>query len=102
MGEVPEIAPLPRAILCSLYHKISLLDWLTAVVCAFLYLYLISLLKFSLDLRVDLMSVTFIVGGLILLKGVTAKRVYKNWLLEVMESAIYFNLVAFHLSRGTT
>ena len=34
-------------------------------------------------------------GGLILIKGVIAKRVYKNWLLDVMEAAIYFNLVAF-------
>ena len=58
-------------------------------------LYLISLLNFSLDPRVDLMAVIFIVGGLILLKGVTAKRVYKNWPLDVMETAIYFNLVAF-------
>ena len=58
-------------------------------------LYLISLLNFSLDPRVDLLAVIFIVGGLILLKGVTAKRVYKNWLLDVMETAIYFNLVAF-------
>ena len=41
------------------------------------------------------MAVIFIVGGLILLKGVTAERVYKNWLLDVMEAAIYFNLVAF-------
>ena len=58
-------------------------------------LYLISLLNFSLDPRVDLMATIFIVGGLILLKGVTAKRVYKNWPLDVMETAIYFNLVAF-------
>ena len=41
------------------------------------------------------MSVILIVGGLILLKGVTAKRVYKNWPLDVMETTIYFNLVAF-------
>ena len=59
------------------------------------FLYLISLLNFSLDPRVELMATVFIVGGLILLKGVTAKRVYKNWLLDVMETAIYFNLVAF-------
>ena len=59
------------------------------------FLYLISVLNFSLDPRVDLISTIFIVGGLILLKGVTAKRVYKNWLLDVMETAIYFNLVAF-------
>ena len=41
------------------------------------------------------MSTIFVVGSLILLKGVTAKRVYKNWQLDVMETAIYFNLVAF-------
>ena len=58
-------------------------------------LYLISVLNFSLDPRVDLMSVILIVGSLILLKGVTAKRVYKNWPLDVMETTIYFNLVAF-------
>ena len=58
-------------------------------------LYLISVLNFSLDPRVDLMSVILIVGGLILLKGVTAKRVYKNWPLDVVETTIYFNLVAF-------
>ena len=39
------------------------------------------------------LSISFI--GLIFLNGVTAKRVYKNWLLDVMETAIYFNLVAF-------
>ena len=59
------------------------------------FLQLIALLNFSLDSRVNLMAVIFIVGGLILLKGVTAERVYKNWLLDVIEAAIYFNLVAF-------
>ena len=41
------------------------------------------------------MATILIVGGLIFLKGVTAKRVYKNWPLDVMETSIYFNLVAF-------
>ena len=58
-------------------------------------LYLISLLNFSLDPRVDLLAISLIVGGLIFLKGMTAKRVYKNWPLDVMETAIYFNLVVF-------
>ena len=58
-------------------------------------LYVISALNLSLDPRVDLMSTIFIVGGLILLKGVTAKRVYKNWPLDVMKTALYFNLVGF-------
>ena len=56
---------------------------------------LISLLNFSLDPRVNLMAIIFVLGCLLLLKGVTAKRVYKNWPLDVMATAIYFNLVAF-------
>ena len=60
-----------------------------------LLLYIISFLNFSLDQRVYLLSVILLVGGLILLKGVTIERVYKNWPLDVMETAIYFNLVAF-------
>ena len=55
----------------------------------------ILVLNFSLDQCVYLFSVIIIVGGLILLKGVTAKRVYKNWPLDVMETAIYYNLIAF-------
>ena len=58
-------------------------------------LYLISVLNFSLDPHVDLIAIIFVVGGLVLLKGVIAKRIYKNWPLDVMETAIYFNLVAF-------
>ena len=59
------------------------------------FLYIIAVSNFSLDPRVNLMAVIFIVGGLILIKGVIAKRIYKNWLFDVMETAIYFNLVAF-------
>ena len=69
--------------------------WTGLLLFARVFLYLVSVLNFSLDPRVELMSTVFVVGGLILLKGVTAKRVYKNWLLDVMETAIYFNLVAF-------
>ncbi len=60
-----------------------------------LLLYIISVLNFSLDQRVYLLSVILAAGGLILLKGVIVERVYKNWPLDVMETAIYFNLVAF-------
>ena len=69
--------------------------WTGLLLCIRVFLYLISIFNFSLDPRVDLMAVIFIVGGLILLKGVTAERVYKNWPLDVVETAIYFNLVAF-------
>ena len=69
--------------------------WTGLLLFARALLYLISVLNFSLDPRVELMAVIFIVGGLILLKAVTTKRVYKNWPLDVMETAIYFSLVAF-------
>ena len=58
-------------------------------------LYLISVFNFSFNPQIDLLATIFIVGGLILIKGVTAKRVYKNWPLDVMETAIYFNLIVF-------
>ena len=66
---------------------------LLLLVCVFLYL--ISFLNFSLNQHVDLLAIICIVGVVILLKGVTAKRVYKNWPLDIMETAIYLNLVAF-------
>ena len=58
-------------------------------------LHLISVVNFSLYPCIDLVVVICVVCGLILLKGVTAKRVYKNGPLDVMETFIYFNLVAF-------
>ena len=69
--------------------------WTGLLLLVRILLYLSSVFNVSLDPRVDLMAVIFVVTSLILLKGVTAKRVYKNWSLDVMETAIYFNLVAF-------
>ena len=69
--------------------------WTGLLLFARIVLYLIYSVNFSLDPRVNLMAVIFVAGGLLLLKGVTAKRVYNFWLLDVMETVIYFNLVAF-------
>ncbi len=69
--------------------------WTGLLMFARAFLYVIAVINFSLNPHVELLSVILIVGGLILLKGVIAKRVYKDWLLDVMEVAIYFNLVAF-------
>ena len=55
----------------------------------------ISTINFSRDPRVDFVSTIFIIGCLILFKGVVAKRLYKNVVIDVMETAIYFNLVFF-------
>ena len=56
---------------------------------------LVPIINFSFNPRIDLMSTILVVGSLILLKGVTARRLYKNCLLDIMETAIYFNLVTF-------
>ena len=56
-------------------------------------LFSVSAINFSRDPRVDFVSTVFVVGCLILFKGVVAKRIYKNVLIDVMETVIYFNLV---------
>ena len=58
---------------------------------------LMSALKFSFDpqIPVELLTTIVVIGGLLFVKGVTAKRVYKNWLLDVLETFIYFNLLVF-------
>ena len=55
----------------------------------------VSAINFSRDPRVDYVSIIFVVGCLILFKGIVAKRIYKNLLLDVMETTIYFNLAMF-------
>ena len=44
---------------------------------------------------VELLSTIVVVTGLLFVKGVTVKRIYKNWPLDVIETVIYFNLIAF-------
>ena len=56
-------------------------------------LFSVSAINFSRDPRVDFVSTIFVIGCLILFKGVMAKRIYKNVLIDVMETVIYFNLV---------
>ena len=69
--------------------------WTGLLLFARVLLYLISVVNFSLDPHVDLVAVIFFFCCLILLKGMVARRFYKNWPLDVMETFIYFNLVVF-------
>ena len=85
-----------------LYCQISLMDWLILLLVHAL-LYLISVLNYSFDPHVDLMAVILVVGGLILLKGMTAKRVYKNWLhLMSWKLLSTSTWLLFQLSHCTT
>jgi hypothetical protein len=57
----------------------------------------ISALKFHFDpnIPVEQLSTVVVIGALLLFKGVITTRVYKNLPLDVIETAIYFNLLAF-------
>ena len=41
------------------------------------------------------MATIFVVTCLLLLKGNNSKRVYKHWLIDTLENAIYFNSIIF-------
>ena len=56
-------------------------------------LYIVSATNVSGDPRVALVSTIFLVGFLLLLKGLLGVRVYKNTAIDVMESLTYFNLM---------
>ena len=56
-------------------------------------LFLVGVVNFSKDPQIDLIATIVVVSCLLLLKSITAKRIYKNWLVDVMETAICFNLI---------
>ena len=59
-------------------------------------LYLISAVNISNDPRVTLMSITFTLGFLLLLKGFIG-RLYRKWPLDILETFFYFNLLSLSL-----
>ena len=69
--------------------------WTGLLLIVRIILFSVSAINFSRDPRVDFISTIFVVGSLILFKGVVAKRIYKSVLLDIMETTIYFNLVIF-------
>ncbi len=69
--------------------------WTGLLLIVRIILFSVSTFNFSRDPRVDFVSTIFVIGCLMLFKGVIAKRIYKNVLLDVMETAIYFNLIFF-------
>ena len=52
-----------------------------------------GILNFSKAPQIDLMATIIIITCLLLLKGVTSKRVYKYWLVDAMDNAVYINLI---------
>ena len=58
-------------------------------------LYIVSSVDATGDPRVTLVTIVFVVGCLILLKAVLERKIYKKQRLDVMEIAMYFNIVSF-------
>ena len=48
------------------------------------------------DPRVTLVAIIYVVGCLLLVKGVFETGIYKNWPVDIIETIImYFNVLAF-------
>ena len=58
-------------------------------------LYLTSAANVSGDPQIQLVSVVVVIGSLLLLKGVLMDGVYKQWPIDVLESILLFNILAF-------
>lgn len=69
--------------------------WTGLLLIVRIVLFSVSAINFSRDPRIDFVATIFVVGCLVLFKGIMAKRIYKNVVIDVMETAIYFNLVFF-------
>ena len=57
--------------------------------------YLISTFSVSINPRITLLSIVVIMSCLLSYKTLFMIRVYKNWLLNAMESYVYFNITIF-------
>ena len=69
--------------------------WTGLLLLVRILLLLISVLNFTRDPWLNLVSTIFVIGFLLLVKGIIAKRIYRSWILDVLETSIYFNLVIF-------
>ena len=57
--------------------------------------YLISAFSVSVDPHITLLSTVVITSCLLLYKAMLMIKLYRNWLLNAMESYVYFNLIIF-------
>ena len=80
VGEVSETATLHGVSQCPLACYILLVHVL---------LFSLSALNFSRDSCQDLVSTVFVVGFLILVKGLTIKRIYQEWPIDLLETIMY-------------
>ena len=82
--------------------------WTGMLLLARAVLYLVAAANVSGDPQIQLISVIFVVILIILLKMFIAVRLFKNWVVDALESFFYVNIVCFasftsyNLSRGNS
>ena len=69
--------------------------WTGLLLLARVILYLVTILNFNRNPHVQLTATAFAVGALLTIKGLHTKPVYRKSLLDMMETIIYFNIIAF-------
>ena len=64
-------------------------------------LYIIAAINVSNDPHINLLAIGFVVFSIIVLKGcLKKKKIYKNWLLELLEMISYVNNFSFFCLMG--
>lgn len=76
-------------------HTMKHRYWTGLLLLVRIIVYIISAFSVSTDPRITLLSVVAIMSFLFLYKTTFIIRVYRNWLLNAMDSFVYFNIVIF-------
>jgi predicted outer membrane repeat protein len=76
-------------------HTIKHRYWTGLLLLVRIIVYILSAFSASIDPRITFLSVIAIMSCLLLYKTTFVIRVYKNWLLNAMDSFVYFNIMIF-------
>lgn len=69
--------------------------WTGMLLFARVILYLIAAVNVSNDVQLALTSIIFVIGSIFFLKASIGGRLYRNKIVDVIETAFYFNILAF-------
>ena len=81
--------------------------WTGLLLFARAIMYIIATVNVSGDPQIQLISIIFVLSCVILLKMFIATKIYKNWLIDSLESFFYFNIIilasftAYNKSTGS-
>ena len=76
--------------------------WTGLLLLSRVLLHLVSAVNTTGDPRVNILATSLIIGCLLLIKGMVATKVYKNRLVDLTETIVYFNVLALAASTWYT